>query len=147
MSEQRPPDRNPRKNGRTPPNGGGMRVGRGLLGWVLFIGLAITLFMLINRNSKNYQTIPISVFEADLSGGMVKSLVIDGDNVTGEFNVKTTVPGSSVPVTNFQVTYPTGTFSGGSNALQHILDKSNGATVDARNDSNLLLNILLPLVP
>jgi cell division protease FtsH len=124
-----------------------MRVGRGLLGWVLFIGLAIMLFMLINRNSKNYQSIPISVFEADLAHGDVKSLVIDGDNITGEFNSKLTVPGSSVQVTNFQVTYPTGTFSGGSNALQHILDKSNGATVDARNDNNLLLNILLPLVP
>jgi cell division protease FtsH len=124
-----------------------MRVGRGLLGWVLFIGLAIMLFMLINRQGKNYQAIPVSVFEADLSGGLVKSLVIDGDTVTGEFNTKTTVPGSSVPVTNFQVTYPTGTFSGGSNTLQHILDKSNGATVDARNDNNLLLTLVLPLVP
>src|SRR5438045_3912501 len=51
MSEQRQ-DRQPRKNGRPqPPNGGGMKFGRGLFGWVLFIGLAVIFFIRQLRNS------------------------------------------------------------------------------------------------
>src|ERR1700722_9042961 len=107
MSEQLPPERPSRKNGRIPPNGGGMRVGRGLFGWVLFIGLAIMLFMLLQQNKHNYQTIQMSEFENYLSSNEVKSITIDGDEVSGEFVKAMSVP--SVPnqqVKEFRVTYP-----------------------------------------
>jgi hypothetical protein len=47
MAEQRP-DRPQRKGPRPGGNANGLRFGRGLFGWVLFIGLAIMLFMLLN---------------------------------------------------------------------------------------------------
>ena len=46
MSEPQP-DRPPRKEGRGNPPNGPMRLGRGMFGWVLFIGLAIMLFLFI----------------------------------------------------------------------------------------------------
>src|SRR5438105_1470849 len=70
MAEQRP-DRTPRKNGRSNPggggggsgpNGGGGRIpfGRGLFGWVLFIGLAVMLFIILTSKSRGSQSIKIS---------------------------------------------------------------------------------------
>ena len=59
MAEQRP-ERPNRKPGRNQPPSGGMRFGRGLFGWVLFIGLAIMLFMLLN-NMKGRQSTVISL--------------------------------------------------------------------------------------
>src|SRR5436853_2521471 len=86
MAEQRP-DRPGRKVPRQPgtPNGG-MRVGRGLFGWVLFIGLAIMLVMLLNMNKNKVTRIPISEFEKALeTGTQVQSVTIEGNEATGEF--------------------------------------------------------------
>jgi cell division protease FtsH len=148
MSEQRPPERPIRKNGRNLPNGP-MRVGRGLFGWVLILGLLILVFMFLQNTRKNYQNISISDFETKLNQDAVKSATIDGDNITGEFREKQilSVGSSTAPVTDFSVTYPSGTFSGGSGYLGKIMDMRRNAEINAENNSNLLLNILVPLIP
>src|ERR1700683_2513074 len=147
MSEQRPPDRPFRKNGRTPPNGGGMRVGRGLFGWVLFIGLAIVLFMLLQSTRPNNTKIPFTDFETYLTDGKVKSFTIDGDDVTGELKPAYNLPGSGGSSTLFSPSYPAGTFSAGSGYLAHLMTERGDAQGTAQNQSNLLINILVPLVP
>src|SRR5687767_16030740 len=70
MAEQRP-DRPQRKGGGRPggPGNGGLRFGRGLFGWVLFIGLAIMLFMLLNKQGGTFKTIPLSEFMNILEPG------------------------------------------------------------------------------
>ncbi len=94
MSEPRPPERPLRKNGRTPPNGGGMRVGRGLFGWVLFITLAIMLVMLLKNTSQVYQKIPISDFENLYHSDRIKDFTIDGDEIKGEVKDNVQIPGA-----------------------------------------------------
>src|SRR3954467_12445647 len=96
MSEQRP-DRQQgssgngggsgggKKNGRAPVTNSGMRLGRGFFGWFLFIALAVMLFMLLNKNSTSYATIPLSEFVSRLKADKVSNLTIDGDKITGEF--------------------------------------------------------------
>src|SRR5690349_17450678 len=60
MAEQRP-DRPQRKGARPGgPGNGGLRFGRGLFGWVLFIGLAIMLFMLLSKQGGPSRTTPLS---------------------------------------------------------------------------------------
>ena len=145
MSEQ-PPDRPFRRNGRSGPNGP-MRVGRGLFGWALLIGLLILLFLFLQNTRRSYQPIAISDFETRLSENQVKTLIIDGDDITGEFKEAQTVPPYSVKVAAFRVTYPTGTFSGGSGYLSKIMEKRGDAQVNAENNSNILINIIAPLVP
>src|SRR5271155_513788 len=120
MSEQRPPDRPFRKNGRTPPNGGGMRVGRGLFGWVLFIGLAIMLFLLLQSTRHDYTKIHFTAFETYLHENHVKNFTIDGDDVTGEMKPDVPLPGSSAKPALFRTTYPAGTFSNGTGYLTHL---------------------------
>ena len=39
-----------------------MKFGRGLFGWVLFIGLAIMLFMLLSKQGSHVKPIPLSEF-------------------------------------------------------------------------------------
>src|SRR5438270_12045776 len=94
MAEQRP-ERPVRKSNRPggPNNGSGMRFGRGLFGWILFIGLAIMLIALFQMKGKTYFTISLSEFKTHLDNDKVQTLLIDGDEVTGEFRQNVSVVG------------------------------------------------------
>src|SRR5687767_5549750 len=94
MSEQRPDRQGNRSNrsggggggnGRQPNGNSGLRFGRGLFGWVLFIALAVMLFMLLNKGSTQYASIPLSEFTGRLQADRVKTLTIEGDKILGEF--------------------------------------------------------------
>jgi cell division protease FtsH len=146
MSEPKPPERPFRRNGRNSPNGGGMRVGRGLFGWVLFISLAIMLVMLLRTATPQSQRILISDFEHLLSNNHVEKWTIDGNEVDGIVKENIQLPGAAANTRYFNVEYPEGTFSNGA-YLARLRDMSGDAGTDAKNQSNLLMNILLPLVP
>src|SRR5881227_615909 len=111
MAEQRP-ERPVRKSNRPggPNNGSGMRFGRGLFGWILFIGLAIMLIALFQMKGKTYVAISLSEFKTHLDGDKVQSLVIDGDEVTGEFRGNIPITGGPPQgVHNFRTALPQGT--------------------------------------
>ncbi|MGD0770771.1 MAG: ATP-dependent zinc metalloprotease FtsH [Tepidisphaeraceae bacterium] len=146
MSEPKPPERPFRKNGRNSPNGGGMRVGRGLFGWVLFISLAIMLVMLLRNSSPQPQTILMSDFENLLSNNHVEKFVIDGNEVEGTVKENVQLPGAAPNSKYFNVEYPEGNFSNGV-YLAKLMSQRGDAGAGAKNQSNLLMNILLPLVP
>src|SRR5947208_7063311 len=96
MSEQRP-EKPPRKNGRPMNGNAGLRFGsqRGLFGWVLFIALAILLFMLLNKTSQQHSLIPVSDFESRLTDDKVRKLIVQSDDVLGEFRNPESIPGIS----------------------------------------------------
>jgi len=149
MSEQRP-ERPPRKNGRPMNGNAGLRFGsqRGLFGWVLFIALAILLFMLLNKTSQQHSLIPVSDFESRLMDDKVRKLTVQSDDVLGEFRNPESIPGIATgPVTRFRVTYPAGTFSSSSTQFRWIMDNRRTAEVTAENNNNLVINILVPLIP
>jgi cell division protease FtsH len=132
-----------------------MRVGRGLFGWVLFIFIAIMLIMLLKNSSQATQKIPFSDFENMLASHSVESFTIDGDDVEGEVKTGVVIPGAGANQRWFSTEYPQGTFSN-TNYLADLRRLAGGgdpkvafgeAKVDAKNQSNLLMNILLPLVP
>jgi cell division protease FtsH len=148
MSEQRPPDRQPnRKNGNRTPAGsnGGMRFGKGLFGWVLFIALAVMLFMLLQKGTTQYAQIPLSEFTSRLESDKVAKLTIDSDKILGEFRGNGEVIGDKT-VGKFQTALPAGA-SATWEATQWILEHRGNAEVNVENSPNLLLNILVPLIP
>ena len=53
-----------------------MRVGRGVFGWVLFVGLAIMLFMLFSQNRRTYHEIDFTVFTTQLKADKVNEKTI-----------------------------------------------------------------------
>src|SRR5438105_1055386 len=109
MAEQKP-ERPSRKPGRAAPPNGGMRFGRGLFGWVLFIGLAIMLFMLLNNTKPGKYLVSLSDFQTALRDDKVKSITIEGDEITGEYEpVQPGKNGNTIQF--FRTPLPTGSTS------------------------------------
>src|SRR5947208_10775169 len=110
MSEQKQ-DRSPRKNGRPQPGGGaaggggGMRFGRGLFGWVLFIGLAVMLFIVLQSNKKSAQDISMSELEVQANNGTIAELIIDDNTIRGRFTKPVQV-GNNPNATQFRCEIP-----------------------------------------
>jgi cell division protease FtsH len=147
MAEQRP-DRPPRKNGARPPGGGngGLRFGRGLFGWVLFIALAVMLFMLLNKSGAQYVSVSLSEITSRLKTDGVKELTIDGDKWIGEFRKPEAIGDKGENVTKFQTALPSNSSTDWS-MTQWVLDNAKGAKVNIENSPNVLINILVPLIP
>ena len=117
------------------------RFGRGLFGWVLFVSLAIMLVLLLKSNSAKFQKIALSDFYSQLLAGNVSEVNIGENALTGTMvNRRTGVN------TAFITDVPTGA---GSNwgCTQWLLEHATGATVSVNNQSSILTNILIPLVP
>jgi cell division protease FtsH len=147
MAEQRPdrPLRKPTRPGGA--NGGGMRFGRGLFGWILFIGLAIMLIALFQMKGKQYVTISFSEFENKWVADRVKTITIDGDDLKGEFNSdKEVVAGVQTPVQFFYTPMPAGMASNWP-FMQWLSDHDKHAEVRIENSPNLIVNLLVPFVP
>ena len=161
MAEQRPdrPARRPNRPGSPnggnnnggPGNGGpgngGMWFGRGILGWVVFIALALLIVYMVTNTRKTYTRIG----ESELFGhlGQVQSMEIDTDEVNGTFLQKLQLPdvnGNTVAVDNFNVQLTPGESS---DWRFHEYLRANAPSAAFRNVSNqnLLVNILLPFIP
>jgi cell division protease FtsH len=147
MAEQRPdrPLRKPARPGN--PNGGGMRFGRGLFGWILFIGLAIMLIALFQMKGKQYVPIAFSEFEKTCVADRVQTITIDGDDLKGQFRSdKEVVSGVQTPVQFFYTAMPAGMASNWQ-FIQWLSDHNKNAEVKIENSPNLIVNLLIPFVP
>ena len=124
----------------------GLKVGRSLLTWMLVIGLGIMLLMLFNQGDRQSTSIPFSEFDSRLKDGEVKSIVIEGDEVSGDFRSPQTInlsTGASANVTQFRaraaadgvIPYE---------MTKYILDNRGTASVDIKTTQSLLTNLLLP---
>jgi cell division protease FtsH len=149
MSDQRPErPASGRKNGRPSPGGNGMKFGRGLLGWVLFIALAVMLFVLLNQGNRNQPQIAYSEFEMRLKADKVAWSEIENDKLVGEFANQETITlenNNATQVKKFYTELPAGPVTSG--IYDRILDQRGNARVSFRNNQNLILNILVPLIP
>jgi cell division protease FtsH len=144
MSEQRPERPTQRKNGRPPAGNGGLRLGRGLFGWVLFIALAVMLIMLLQKGSTQYASIALSDFWSQLEQDHIANVTIEGDKLSGVLTAQQNIAGQNVM--KFQTALPAGTSSSWE-VTRDILAKRGNAKVEVENSQNLLLNIIVPLIP
>jgi cell division protease FtsH len=148
MSDQnpeRPPRNSNRPEGPKGPNMPGLKMGRSLLTWMLVIGLAVLLLMLFNQGDKQSTIIPFSEFDTKLKEGLVKSIVIEGDEITGEFTAaQPIVVGTATqPVTRFKARAAAdGAVS--YDMLKYINDNRGSASVEIKSTQSLLVNLLLP---
>ncbi len=147
MAENRP-ERPVRKNGRpVVPANGGMRFGRGLFGWVLFIALVIMIFVLLSKDRRASQEIPLSQVKMLLVADKVREITIEGDKLIGELREEQPLPGSATGnVKNFSSNVPTNVSTDWT-FTQWVLDNSGSAVVKIENSQNLLINILIPIIP
>jgi cell division protease FtsH len=147
MPEQRPADRTPpRRNGRPPAGNGGMKFGRGVFGWVLFLGLAVMLFILLNQHKGQYYDTDLTTLDSQLDRHNIKSISIEGDTLKGEYKVPVTEPGKQ-PAELFKVEVPTN-MTNSYEMVKDLVARSKGyGSVRAENGKDMLMSILVPLVP
>jgi cell division protease FtsH len=148
MSEERP-DRPVRKNSRGPGLNPGGRFNRGLIWWVVGIGMAVVTVMLLQQNANKYKEISLTEFQHDLAATtpLIKHIDISGDDIDGIFLKDTPIKNGSDHTVYFTTSVPTGTFQNGSTYLLWVMDHAGSTEVAVKNTQNLLLNILLPVVP
>jgi cell division protease FtsH len=141
MAEEQQPDKQERKNGKTPPDGG-MKFGRGLFGWALFIMLAIMAFMLINRDRDPRETIKYTEFMTLLAEDKVRTVTVSGEQIKAEL----IEPHPTKNVTQVATTIPTGTASD-YNFIRDLEGRRGNAAIEFENPQNYFFNFLLPLIP
>ncbi len=154
MADQQRPDRPTRKPGRPGAGSNGFRFGRGLFGWVLFIGLAIMLFMLLKNKNNSAQQIPFSEFVKKLQADKIESLTVEQEEVTGKFVGDGEMVGvgrtGGMPQKTqyFRTTVPpTPNIFEFTKYLIEIQGPSKTTRIEVEGGNSLLINILLPLVP
>src|SRR5438874_3437923 len=142
MAEQKP-DRPQPKRPRPPMANGGLRFGRGLFGWVLFILLAIMLFILLRQGKQGYTQIGYGDFLDQLKADHVKTVTIEGEDVSGEFSSQQVIPSVSNKVSLFRTQFP----AGSTDIWKYIYENHKSAKVEAENNNNIILQFILPLIP
>ena len=115
-----------------------------LFGWILFITLAVMLFMLLQKPKTQYPTISLSDFRQQLEADRVRSVVIENDQLLGEFVQPQTLENQTV--LKFRVILPQGTTAQWQFTDWLTTNRGN-ATVIAERNPDLLMNILVPLIP
>src|SRR3954470_8645594 len=108
-------------------------MGRNLFGWVLFIALAIMLFMLLNKGSSQYASIPIDEFFTRLKSDRVQVVTVETDRLFGEFRQPETTGNQGERVQKFQVALPAGS-TGNWAFMQWLLDNRQNAMVRVENN-------------
>ncbi len=134
---------------RTPSNGG-MRFGRGVFGWVLFIGVAILLFLYLNQQNRAVQDIDLATFYDKLDNNKINDIKIVGEDVYGSLRKEEPVADGRPAYSKFRVTFPIGVTSQ-NDWLRGILYAPDGKLrmnkVSNEAQNNLLLSILIPFIP
>src|SRR5829696_6334710 len=110
MSEQRP-DRPARKPGRPGPGNGSFRFRNGLLGWLLFIGLAVMLVLLVKSKANPASTeIPVGDFMRLLEEDKVETVRVEDPDVSGKLSNEQLLPNVSgagtKKILHYKTTFP-----------------------------------------
>src|SRR5207302_5252892 len=113
--------------------------GKGIFGWVLFIGLAIMLFVLLRQQQVSAQDLSLSEFKEMLMAGKIAVVQVQSDQLSGDFN-------SAGAPARFRVQLPQGMGTSW-NFVEWVLDNRGTAEVRCDNGQNLLRQVILPFVP
>ena len=149
MAEQRP-ERPNRKPGRPGAGNGTFRFRNGLLGWLLFIGLAVMLVMLVQHSKTGVTTIPANEFFLKLNADKVASITVEEPEVTGKFNEPETISGIPGKVHELQGRLPQRLAA--AERVRPDPRKSDGTLrqnvkIEAENNQNFFMQVVLPFIP
>ena len=114
------------------------------IGWMVFVGIAALLLVLLKQQRPAYQAIPLSNFTEQLEQGNVSKVVIDGDELTGTLVTPCQIGGVTIRV--YRTYLPAGS-AGSWTFTEWLLAHRNGAVVRAEPNNNVLTNFVLPFIP
>ena len=155
MAEQRP-DRPSRKPGRNGAGNGTLRFRNGLFGWLVFIGLAVMLVILVQQlqeaghrdpwsNSRTSSTIKDPQTGKETNKGLIEAMKIENDEVSGKFHEPQTIDGAQGHSFSRPSSRPAS--SPPARGSLWLLDHAGNAKVEAENGNSFLLQFVVPLIP
>ena len=144
MSDPKP--EKPERDSNRPdgPNMPGLKVGRSLMTWLLVLGLGVLLAMLLfQQGDKQGVLIKYSEFDTFLNQGKLKSIMIEGDEASGEFLAPQTIPNEPAPVAKYKCKISA---DGGTSAdqMRYINFRRGTASLENKSNQSLFMNLLLP---
>ena len=143
MAEQQPERPTPKRN-RPGLSNGGVRFGRGLMGWLLFVAVAILLFVWLKQANPSSAVIPINTFWQQAKAHNIEKLSIDDAEVTGKFKNAVTIDGRPSP--QFKMYIPQGMANW--EFVNSLLNEMGTTTeIKAEPTNNFLVNFVLPVIP
>lgn len=119
-----------------------VRRSRGLIGWLIFVGLAVVLFAFLRQSRPQINTISLSDFYAQMKSGNVATVAIDEDTVEGRFRTPANV--GSTPILKFRTYMPPGSTGF---LTQMLLESSPPIIVETEPTNGFVSNFLLPFIP
>ena len=119
---------------------------KNLFGWVLFIALAVMMFMLLNKGQTQYAAITIDEFESRLKNDRVRMVTVETDKLLGEFTNDETIGDRGERIKKFYVPLPANAAADW-DLMRWLLDNRRNATIRVENNPNWLLQVMIPLIP
>ena len=123
-----------------------MKVGRGMLGWILVGALAVMFWMLINRPGTRSNEISYTDFRTAFEQDKVTEVTLDGDELRGKFAEEQKLGPQGTGVKDFRVVVPPG-FTSQFSFVDYVSDRRGITKVTVENSQNLVVNLLIPLLP
>ena len=149
----REPNKDARRNGRPNVPKAGMQFGKGVFGWVLFVLLAIMLFLYVSNSGNGNTEVPINAFLTQLDSGNIKSVSLEPDGMTGELFTAATAEGKKYTRYHVNVTQMMTSDWNFVSMLNQKLeaarakDAGKGITLKAEGQSNPWLMVIIPFIP
>ncbi len=111
---------------------------------MLFILLAVMLFVLVQGKNRAVERLDWGVFWTLLTNNQVRELTIEGDEITGELRDKYSAADGR-QVTHFRTAVPVG--SADYSMLKDITANGGQTSIKVENSQNILIQVLVPLIP
>jgi ATP-dependent Zn protease len=122
------------------------RFGRGVFSWLLFIGLAVMLMLVLQSKHGPSTDVAVSEVFFQLGNNNVSEIVVDGDVLRARLKSAINLSNPGVSTTNIRAELPPTTTQSWS-FIESLIQHPTHPVVRVENNQNVLLNVLLPLVP
>ena len=120
--------------------------GRGIFGLALFIGLAVMLMLVLQKGPRGAADVAVSEVFAQLNNNNVTEIVVDGDVLRVRLKSPITLAAPVGSTTLLRAEMPPSTTQSWA-FLEALIQHPVHPVVRVENNSNILLNILIPLIP
>jgi ATP-dependent Zn protease len=144
MSESNQPNRSDDSGGDPRQSKPGMKMSRGVFGWVVIVSFILMLLMLLSQNMNPRQELTISDFNQKLEAGEIVSVVLRDHAVEGVRNVVGEQAGATP---EFSIKWPEPMTN---KELLGRLEKyltASGGKWEYKPSSTMLINLLVNLLP
>ncbi len=126
-----------------PPSGPNLKMSRGIISWLVFIGLALVLLVMLGKDGMGTQPLSINAFWTHIRNGDIQKVELREDLITGTF-VPGRVGDPTAPQQHFEVRYPPTAME--QDLLKQLMDAAPDADI-TQVRRNPWVQVMIALLP